>query len=102
MKEDNHIIEITPELERRVLQDRRREPRAKFAELERRLASIAAICEICGPEADLVTLDQIYRLAVGLPASDQHSEKPESQPDSSQINFGGHTEPGQHFTNEPK
>ncbi len=61
----SRIIEVTPELERRILQERRREPREKIADLERRLASIAEVCETCGPEADLVTLEQIYRLAKG-------------------------------------
>jgi DNA-binding protein H-NS len=65
MKEDNHIIEITPELNRRVQVERRREPRERIAALERRLASIAEVCENCGMEADLVTLEQIYRLAKG-------------------------------------
>lgn len=68
----NHITEITPELNRRVQGERRREPREKIADLERRLARIVEIIEVtkCGKATYLLTADvlEIYDLAKGNPA----------------------------------
>jgi prephenate dehydrogenase len=75
----DRIIEITPELERRILQERRREPREKIAALERRLARIAELIETnhwlmeAGRQAGESYLDypgdiaEILRLAKGEP-----------------------------------
>lgn len=47
--DESHIIEITPDVERRVLQERRREPRERLADMEQRLARIAFLT---GPPYD--------------------------------------------------
>jgi hypothetical protein len=112
--ENKHIIKITPDLERRVLQERRRGPRERLAELERKLEALryAALSYYEWNETEYQRnpdRSEMLRKELGLPegiyfssAPNQHSEKPKSQPDSGQVDFGGHTEPGQHFTNEPK
>ncbi len=61
----DRIIEITPELERRILQERRREPREKMADMERRLAEIA---RLTAPPYDVQIsfrgfLEKLYKLA---------------------------------------
>jgi len=67
---NSRIIAITPALHQRVLADRRREPRERMADLERRLAAIVELIvetdtsETC-PE--LERLAQIYRIAKGQP-----------------------------------
>ncbi len=63
--ESDRIIEITPELERRVLADRRREPREKLAGMERRLAVIASILRSVNGKAKHLNLEVLLELAEG-------------------------------------
>jgi hypothetical protein len=61
----DRIINITPEIERRVLQERRQEPRERIADMEQRLDRIAFLT---GPPYDAETtpaelLRHIYALA---------------------------------------
>jgi hypothetical protein len=58
------IIEITPELERRVLAERRKDTRAKMADMEMRLAQIATL--VAQRPNDWTDEERIiYRLAKG-------------------------------------
>lgn len=61
------IIEITPELNKRVQEERRREPRERMADMDRRLAQIAAIIEQSELFDDMGSgwLSKVYRLAKG-------------------------------------
>ena len=61
---NDKIIEITPELERRVSQDRRQEPRERLAKAEQRLARIAHICQSVAkdPSLTVTALRLIKRL----------------------------------------
>lgn len=68
-----HIIAVSnPQENRRIQAERRKEPREKMADLERRLAKIADLIEHsefaadpCCPELGNGWLDHIYRLAKG-------------------------------------
>ena len=59
-----HVIEITPELERRVLAERRWEARDRIADLERRLSRIAFLVE-GHRQMDMYGLMEVYRIAKG-------------------------------------
>lgn len=70
--DENRIIEITPDLERRVLAERRRGPREQLAALQTRLSYIAHLSgpPYLGPgsyKPDYVLdcLKEIYKIATG-------------------------------------
>ena len=60
-----HVIEITPEMERRVLTERRKDTRDKIADMERRLAEIAELVIMSKTNEWTDEEQQIYRLAKG-------------------------------------
>jgi hypothetical protein len=66
--DQSRIIEITPDLERRITEDRRRAPRERMADLERRLQQIADMTgPPYGPPLPGVTdlLKRVYKIATG-------------------------------------
>jgi len=67
MTEHNRILECTREDARQGEIDRRREPREKIADLERRLAKIVELLEEDGLVLNgRTTGREVYRLAKGL------------------------------------
>ena len=62
---NDRIIEITPELNRRVQGERRKESRERIADLEQRLSRIEYLVKQ-RTSLEMYELMEIYRLAAGI------------------------------------